>query len=270
MARAKRAIERYGIQTVSGRVLVGLGLATLLASCGGDEAGPAAAGGTVADAQVAGAGSGWIMPPSVTGLRRDGGELVVSGQADPSGRVVLRTPAGRAYAAVADAEGRFEVRLTAVNGLVLTPEAQLGQETVPAPGRLVILDAAQGAAVLLSPGGISRRLGEGPVLSSVDHDGRAVILSGRAAPGSNVRVEVPGRGPIQVQADASGHWRIGMDGSPPSEVRVDGQVFAVPTMSVESGDGVASAINRLEREDGFLLEWQAPDGAPQTSLLPRR
>ena len=270
MAPAKRAIGRYGIQPTSGRVLVGLGLAMLLASCGGDETGRGAAGGAVADAQVAGAGSGWIMPPSVTGLRRDGGELVVSGQADPSGRVVLRTPAGRAYAAVADAEGRFEVRLTAMDGLVLTPEAQLGQETVPAPGRLMILDAGWGAAVLLSPGGTSGRLGEGPPLSSVDHDGRAVILSGRAAPGSDVRVEAQGRGPIQVQADASGHWRIGMDGSPPSEIRVDGRVFAFPAMSVDTRDGAASAITRLEREDGILLKWKAPDGAPQTSWLPLR
>lgn len=251
-------------------MLAGFGLAILLVSCGGDETGPAAAGGDVADAQVAGAGSGWIMPPSVTGLRRDGTELVVSGQADPGGRVVLRTPAGRAYAAVADAAGLFEVRLTAIDGLVLTPEAQLGQESVPAPGRMVILDAASGSAVLLSPGGTSRRLGEGPLLSSVDHDGRAVILSGHAAPGANVRVEVPGRGPIQVQADAAGQWRIGMDGGPPSEVRVQGQVFSVPAMSVDSGDGAASAITRLEREDGFLLKWQAPDGAPQTSWLPRR
>ncbi len=241
----------------------------LVAACGSQETGPAAAGGDVADAQVAGEGSGWIMPPSVTGLRRDGTELVVSGEADPGGRVVLRTPAGRAYAAVADAQGLFEVRLTAVDGLVLAPEAQLGQESVPAPGRMVILDAARGSAVLLSPGGTSRRLGEGPVLSSVDHDGRAVILSGHAAPGANVRVEVPGRGPIQVQADAAGQWRIGMDGSPPSEVRVEGQVFAVPALSVGGGDN-ASAITRVERKDGVLLKWQAPDGAPQASWLPRR
>lgn len=248
--------------------MAGLALALLVAACGGDEAGTAAAGGALADTQVAGAGAGWIMPPSVTGLRRDGAELVVSGQADPGGRVVLRTPAGRAYAAVADTEGLFEVRLSAVNGLVLTPEAQLGQETVPAPDRVMILDAERGTAVLLSPGGTSRRLGEGPLLSSVDHDGRAVILSGRATPGQDVSVDVPGRGPIQVQADAQGHWRIGMDGSPPSEVRVDGQAFAIPALSVDRS-GPASAITRLERADGFYLRWQAPDGAPQTSWLPR-
>ncbi len=268
MAPVKRAIERYGIRLPGGRAVAGLALGMLVAACSSQETGPAA-GGDVADAQVAGAGSGWIMPPSVTGLRRDGTELVVSGQADPGGRVVLRTPAGRAYAAVADAQGLFEVRLTAVDGLVLAPEAQLGQESVPAPGRMVILDAARGSAVLLSPGGTSRRLGEGPVLSSVDHDGRAVILSGHAAPGANVRVEVPGRGPIQVQADAAGQWRIGMDGSPPSEVRVEGQVFAVPALSVDGGDN-ASAITRVERKDGVLLKWQAPDGAPQASWLPRR
>jgi hypothetical protein len=250
--------------------MAGLALALLGAGCGGDEAGPAAVGGGLADTQVAGAGAGWIMPPSVTGLRRDGTELVVSGQADPGGRVVLRTPAGRAYAAVADSGGVFEVRLTAVDGLVLTPEAQLGQETVPAPGRLVILDATQGAAVLLSPGGISRRLGDGPALSSVDHDGRAVILSGRATSGQDVRVDVPGRGLIQVQADASGHWRIGLDGSPPSEVRVEGQVFAIPALSLAGSDGTPATIVRLEREDGFLLGWQAPDGAGQISWLPRR
>ncbi|MEH6699609.1 MAG: hypothetical protein V7672_12970 [Brevundimonas sp.] len=255
---------------MGGKGLAGLALAVLLAGCGGDESGPAAAGRAVAEAPVAGAGSGWIMPPSVTGLRRDGTELVVSGQADPGGRVVLRTPAGRAYAAVADAGGLFEVRLTAVDGLVLAPEAQLGQETVPGPGRLVILDAARGSAVLLSPGGTSQRLGEGPLLSSVDHDGRAVILSGRADPGSDVRVEVPGRGPIHVQADTLGHWRIGMDGSPPSEVRVEGQVFAVPALSIDRRDGAVTAITRLEREDGFLLKWQAPDGAHQVSWLPRR
>jgi hypothetical protein len=270
MAPVKRANDQYGNRLPRGRTLAGLAAAMLVAGCGGDEAGTAAAGGGVADAQMAGAGPGWIMPPSVTALRRDGTELVVSGQADPGGRVVLRTSAGRAYAAVADAGGVFEVRLTAVDGLVLTPEAQLGQETVPAPGRLVILDAAQGAAVMLSPGGISRRLGDGPVLSSVDHDGRAVILSGRADPGVTVTVEVPGRGPVAVQADEAGYWRIGMDGSPPAEVRVEGQIFAIPALSVARSDGTPATIGRLEREDGFLLKWQAPDGAPQSSWLPRR
>lgn len=267
MASAKRMIERYGLRPPAGRAATGLALALLVAGCGGDENSSREA---VAAAQVASAGSGWIMPPSVTGLRRDGAELVVSGQADPGGRVVLRTPAGQAYAAVADAEGQFEVRLTAVDGLVLTPEAQLGQDTVPAPGRLIVLDAARGSAVILSPGGASRRLGEAPPLSSVDHDGRAVILSGRASPGTNVRVEVPGRGPIQVQADSTGQWRVGFDGSPPADVRIEGQDFAIPPLSVDRNDATAPDISRDEREDGFVLRWQAPDGAPQTSWLPRR
>jgi len=270
MVQVKRAIEQQGPRPIRNGRLFGLAAALVLAGCGGDDAGPLNAPGSVTGAQVAGAGSGWIMPPSVTGLRDDGAELVVSGVADPGGRVVLRTPTGRAYAAVADATGAFEVRLVAANGLVLTPEAQLGQETVPAPERLMILDAARGSAVLLSPGGSSRRLGEGPLLSSVDHDGRAVILSGRATPGSNVRVEVPGRGPIQIRADTSGDWQIGLEGPPPPEARVEGQIFAIPALSIATGDSPSSVISRVEREDGFLLQWKAPDGAPQTSWLPRR
>lgn len=244
-----------------------IGLA--LAGCGGDATDPQRAV-QAAGAEGATAGSGWIMPPAVQAVAVQGAELVVSGLADPGGRVVLRTPAGRAYAAVADAEGAFEVRLAAVDGLVLTPEAQLGQDAVPAPERLVVLEAARGTAVLLSPGGTSRRLGERPLLASVDQDGRAMILAGWARPDTEVRLEVPGRGPMPVRTDAAGHWRVGMDGMPPSEVRVNGQVFAIPGPSVAVGDAAASVIVLAAREEGFLLRWQAPDGAPQTSWLPRR
>jgi hypothetical protein len=270
MARVKRAIEHYDIPRLGRGGLAALAAGLLVAGCGGDEATPRTSAGPVAEAEVAGAGSGWIMPPAVTGVTGDGTELVVAGQADPGGRVVLRTPEGRAYAAVADAAGAFEVRLTAVNGMVLTPEAQLGQETVPAPERLLIMDAIRGTAVLLSPGGGSRRLGAAPLLSSVDFDGRAVILSGHAAPDSQVGVEIPGRGPVQIKADAVGRWRIGLDGAVPSEVRVEGRAFAIPALSVDAVSPGSAAILRVERDDGDLLKWYAPDGAPQTSWLPRR
>lgn len=269
MAPAKRAIDTHSL--LSSRVggLLGLGLMLGLGACGGDDsaAGPPAA--PVTKAEVNGA-SPWMMPPSVKTVDRDGADLVVSGLGDPGGRVVLRTPVGRAYAAVADARGVFAVRLSAADGLVLTPEAQLGQDTVPAAGRLVILDSQAGTAVTLSPGEASRRLGPAPVLAAVDHDGRAVILSGRSDPDSTVRIDMPGRGPLQVRAESSGIWRVTLDGGVPSEVQVNGQAFALPGLVTAGASGVTSAVAVLTRDDGYLLQWQAPDGAPQTTWLPRR
>ena len=270
MAPAKRAIDTRSV--LSSRIggLLGLGLMLGLAACGGDEGSAGQAAAPVTKAEMDGGASPWMMPPSVKTVERDGADLVVSGLGDPGGRVVLRTPVGRAYAAVADARGVFAVRLSAADGLVLTPEAQLGQDTVPAAGRLVILDSQAGTAVILSPGEASRRLGAAPALAAVDHDGRAVILSGRADPDSTIRIDMPGRGPLQVRAESSGTWRVTLDGGVPSEVQVNGQAFALPGLSMAQASGANSAVAVLTRDDGYLLQWQAPDGAPQTSWLPRR
>lgn len=241
----------------------------VLAGCsaGDERAGALDAG---RPAEVAGAASSWIMPPSVGSVEAEGAELVVSGRADPGGRVVLRTPDGRAYAAVADTGGRFEIRTSAIEGLVLTPEAQLGQEAVPAVARLLILEAAPAEAVLLSPGAASTRLGASPALSSVDHDGRAVILSGRGAPNAEIVVDVGGRGPARLTTDAAGGWQIGLEGLPPATVQIGTEVFAIPPLGGERIETVPGTVSREVREDGTLLRWQTPDGAPQTTWLPRR
>lgn len=258
---APRGAGRIGLTALAG-VLV-------LAGCNADDerAGTLEAGRA---AEVAGAASSWIMPPSVSSVQAEGAELVVSGRADPGGRVVLRTPDGRAYAAVADTGGRFEIRTSATEGVVLTPEAQLGQEAVPAVARLLILDAVSAQAVLLSPGAASTRLGASPALSSIDHDGRAVILSGRGAPNSEIVVEVGGRGPARLTTDAAGGWQIGLEGLPPTTVQIGTEVFSVPPLGGDRIETAPGTVDRQEREGGTLLRWQTPDGAPQTTWLPRR
>ncbi len=265
----KRANRQTAPRGARPGILTALAGALVLVGCTADDerAGPSEAG---RKAEVAGAASSWIMPPSVGSVRADGAELVVSGRADPGGRVVLRTPDGRAYAAVADTGGEFEIRMTATEGVVLTPEAQLGQQAVPAVGRLLILDAASAQAVLLSPGGASTRLGASPALASIDHDGRAAILSGRGAPNSEIVVDVGGRGPARLTTDAAGGWQVGLEGLPPSVVTIGTEVFAIPPLASDRIDTAPGTVNREDREGGTLLRWQTPDGAPQTTWLPRR
>lgn len=230
--------------------VIALSVASGVAACGDRTAETGAAD----EAATA----GWAIPPRIDSVLRAQGVLIFKGRAQPGGRVVLRSAEGAAYAAVADDQGGFDIRMAAPAGpLILTPETQVGQEASPAPQRLVILDGGQGPIALLTPGAPARRLNATPTLGAVDADGRSVLVSGRSAPGGEVSVQIDDRPAVAVQAGPDGNWSLPVEGVGARRIAVEGDVFAYP------GAGPAGRAG-----EGWHVDWTAPDGARQSTWLP--
>ncbi|MES2835288.1 MAG: hypothetical protein V4707_11330 [Pseudomonadota bacterium] len=230
--------------------VIALSVASGLAACGDREAETAAAEGATT--------SGWAIPPRIDSVVLAQATLIFKGQAQPGGRVVLRSADGAAYAAVADDKGGFDIRMAAPTGpVMLTPETQVGQEASPAPQRLVILDGGRGPIALVTPGAPARRLNATPSLGAVDADGRSVLVSGRTAPGGEVSVQIDDRPSVAVQAGPDGNWSLPVEGVGARRIAVEGDVFAYP------GAGPAGRAG-----EGWRVDWTAPDGARQSTWLP--
>lgn len=207
----------------------------------------------------------WTRPPVIERVQRTGAALVVSGAAEPGARVVLRSDTGAAFAASADSQGRFEIRVAApAEHLLLRPETQVGQDTAPSPDRLLILAAGRGPIVVLRPGGPTRRLDAAPVLGAIDSDGRMRLASGRAPPGT-AQVEVQSGGEtVQVAPDAEGRWSIMLaPQGAPDQIQVAGRVFVWPG---EIARGQDLAVERMAA--GWRIAWTGPGGASQSTWLP--
>jgi len=208
---------------------------------------------------------GWSRTPRIESARTSAGGLVVTGSAEPGGRVVLRSGAGAAHAAVADSRGAFEVRIPAAEGhLLLRPETQMGQEAAVSPDRLLILDGGRGPVAVLRPGGPTRRLDRTPALGAVDSDGRMVMASGRAE-SPDRPVEVSGGGvATRVQPAPDGRWSVLLPATP-------GDTFTIGEAEFVWPGPVGTGPNELQAEQssgGWRVGWSGPDGARQWTWLP--
>lgn len=212
--------------------------------------------------------SSWTAPPHIETVDQTPGVLIFRGVAQPGGRVVLRSTAGAAHASGADADGRFEIRMAVPDeDLMLYPEAQVGQDAIPAPERLLIIRGGRGPIVLLRSGRASRRLDQAPALAAIDSDGHVMLVSGQVA-GSpqTVRVAV-GDGPeIGASPDSHGHWTAVFNRVGTVPVRLNGVVFTYP------GDAtpVATDMSVARAGAGWRVGWKGGTGAPQTTWLPDR
>lgn len=232
-------------------------LATVLAGCS-----PAPAGNTDETPRAPG---DWARPPLIERVSRQGDELLVSGVAEPGGRVVLRSETGSAYAASADANGRFEIHVAAKAGhLLLRPETQVGQDAAPSPDRLLILAGGDGPMALLRFGGPARRLDAAPALGAVDSDGRMRLASGVTAEGT-AQVDVISDGQtLRVTPGSDGRWSLMLPmTSAPDGIEVAGRIFAWPgeapggeSLSVEQGAA------------GWRVGWSGAGGGRQSTWLP--
>jgi hypothetical protein len=209
--------------------------------------------------------AGWTRPPEITVVQRAQGVLLFSGEAEPGSRVVLRSESGAAYAAAADAEGRFEIRMAAPTGdLLLQPETQIGQDAAPSPDRLLILAGGRGPIAILRAGGPTRRLDPAPALGAVDSDGRMRLASGRSSTGAEpIPLQAGGETGL-VTPDSAGRWRLVLSPSDGAdEIRVGEQTFIWPG---ESGDAAPTGVERAGR--GWRVIWTGPGGARQATWLP--
>jgi hypothetical protein len=212
------------------------------------------------------ASSGWTRTPDIRSVVTAPGGLTVIGVAQPGARVALRSGGGVAYAAAADAAGRFEIRIAAPKDhVLLQPETQIGQEAAISPDLLVVLDEGRGPVALLRAGGAARRLDDAPALGAVDSDGRSVLASGRSG-GAQVSVSVPANDAIaRVRSGLDGAWTLLLSAGSGEAIRVEGETFTWP------GPGQAGTDLVVERAgEGWRIGWSAASGARQWTWLPTR
>ena len=209
--------------------------------------------------------SGWTRPPAIDSVLRAGAGLVVGGAAEPGARVVLRSDSGAAYAATANGQGRFEIRMAAPSGhLLLRPETQVGQDAAPSPDRLLILAGGRGPIAVLRPGGATRRLDAAPALGAVDGDGAARLASGRVQTAAVPVVVVAGGETVRVTPDSVGRWSLMLNpAAGADEIRVGGQTFLWPGI-----DAPGSGLQVERAGQGWRVGWPGPSDARQTSWLP--
>jgi hypothetical protein len=241
------------------RIAARLGIALLagLAACSRDAA-PKAGPERPAD--------DWVRPPAIQSVERGPASLIFHGLAQPGARVVLRADDGQAYAAAADEAGRFDIRMTPPAGhRLFRPEAQQGQDAIPSPGLLLIIDGGRGPIALLRSGGAARRLDRGPALGAIDSDGRVMVASGAAAANAPPTVRVQGEPPAPATAGADGRWTaiLGPTPSGSRTVEVGGAAFVWPG---EAPRGDALSVERAGA--GWRVGWSGPAGGRQTTWLP--
>lgn len=209
---------------------------------------------------------GWTAAPRIRAVERQGAGLIVHGEAPPGARVVLRGDQEAAFAAGADAAGRFDVRVGAPSApMLLTPEVQIGRFPAPGPERLMLVGEGTLLAAMLVEGGASRRLSAGPALDSVDGDGGGILVSGRAVPGARLSVSGGGGVAVEVNVDSSGRWTAALPnlGDHPTSIRVGDASFAYP------GPTDGADVGRIERAGaGWRLTRALSSSARQTSWFP--
>ncbi|WP_396593252.1 hypothetical protein [Brevundimonas sp. R86498] len=205
---------------------------------------------------------GWLMPPQIESVVVEGAGLNLRGRSAPLGRVAVGDPGGQAYAVAADGEGRFELRIPRpARDTLFVVEGRAGQQSYPAPYRLLVAADPSGPIGLVSIGAPTRRLDPGPALDAVDTDGRAALVSGRARAGSQVIVR-SGR-ESEATADREGRWTVAVAGGVET-IEVAGQVFT-PTSVPPGREGALEPV-----AGGWQVSWRAPDGARQTTWFPDR
>jgi hypothetical protein len=219
--------------------------------------------------------AGYLKPPRLVSAMREGGTVVLAGDAEPSASVRLGAPTGETLTGRADASGHW--RLVAplaaeprLYGLSMTLE----NRTVQAQGYLMVTPSAN--AVLLRAGAGAQVLGQSspsPRVLAVDYDrGGGGVISGVATPGAGlgVRVDRATRGQGKVGED--GRFTISLSQALESGARtiqVAGEggeqqiVIEVSPAEPPTAGPVRSTLTPV----GWRVDWITPGGGVQTTQL---
>lgn len=248
---------------------VGLAFA-VLAACG-----PKAPGTRVKADKPDSAEAGYIAPPTLDGVRRAGGGVVLSGRGAPNADLRLGSPTGEVVMGKVDAGGQWRVTVPGEPGVRLFGLSTIREgRTVQAEGYVMVAEG--GEVALLRAGAGARRLAPGSsspriLTVDVDREGGAVV-SGMAAPGAglNVRVDRITRG--GDHADDSGRFSISLSGLLSSgvhdvQVAGEGGETAV-TIAISPAAPLVYGPVRADRTPiGWRVDWMTPGGGVQTTLL---
>lgn len=215
---------------------------------------------------------GWVEAVAFGTVQRRPGSLVVHGRAAPGARVVLRGAAGEAFAASADEQGAFELRVAPpAADQLYRAEIQAGQDSARGPDWLLVTTAPQGPIAVLTPGSASRRLDRHGLIEAVDHDGRAMLVSGSAPPGATVELTLDGRPVAPSVAGPLGRWVADLGSAGAGPVRLGARAEGVAAEAAYPGhdQSGAGAVIVEAISGGVRVIWSGPAGARQSAWFPQ-
>ena len=219
--------------------------------------------------------AGYLAPPTITSARPEGEAVRVEGAAAPNARVRIAPPRGEPILVQADAQGRWRALLTASQPVHLFGlSMSQGPRTAQSEGYMMMTEDGQVAQLRAGAGAVSlAEPSATPKILAVDYDrdGGAVV-SGVAAPGSNLALRVDRDRRGETKADARGRFSISL-AEPLAlgahELEVGGQ-GGQDVLSVEitpiGGVGAGPYVGR-RTPYGWRVDWMPPGGGLQSTLI---
>ncbi|MFN3537555.1 MAG: hypothetical protein ACK4Y4_08930 [Brevundimonas sp.] len=209
----------------------------------------------------------WAAPPRLESAVFGADGVTLTGAASPGDRIVLTNMAGVSVAATTSSDGVFSLHLAPGDGVSLHhAEIQSGGSQARAGEWLAITQGPNAVAAVLASGAAVTPLNHAGLLSGVDYDGSAVLVSGAALPGESVRVSLDDRTAQAVTADQTGRYVARFASAPPGSRRfrveagdrAQDVVLTLTTPPTElgaTGSGVATRIDWPTPGGGFQSSW---------------
>ncbi len=233
---------------------------------------------TNAVADTAAAEQGYVPPPQVMTATVDpAGVIALNGSAGPGAKIELQSPEGERQSTTAQKTGAWVLRLPAVSRpRMFALSETLNGRGVHAEGALIVLPRPGPAALLARAGFGSLPLehsGAEPSLATIDYDpGGFAAFSGTARPGSTVRLSLDGAPAGLAQVDDMGRYAV---------LAANHRLSFGPHLAfIETATGdiprpfqlihpgpLTSPYQATAEADGWRVEWAAPGGGVQTTLI---
>jgi hypothetical protein len=250
-------------------------LAGLLIGCGPSERDASWRGDVPKAPADPAADAGYLKPPTLTASRpQPGGDILLTGQAEPAALVRLGAPGAEPLTTTADAAGHWTLRLppSAEVRLFGLSMSQADRQ-VQSQGYLALLP--DGRAAQLRSGASTYVYGGGsdaPRLLTVDFDGdgaASVSGSARAGSGLSLRIDRTARG--VGKADSQGRFHLAVErplnaGALAFEIAGDSgeQGLVVP---VSAAPDLAVPFRAARSGKAWRIDWMTPGGGVQSSLI---
>lgn len=222
--------------------------------------------------------AGYARPPQLLGAQRlpDGG-IILSGRADPQDRVRLSAPAGEAYGATADDNGRWTIDLPAAADVRLFGLSEvLAGRLVQSEGYIALPPAQGQAAVVLRAGVGAMALGAAPArprIAAIDCDGAGgAVISGLARPGAALHLSIDENAGVDARADNDGRYSIALGaamraGDHQATVSAGGDSVRA-RFAIGAPPAIAGVPFRGQRQaDRWRIDWITPGGGVQTTYI---
>jgi hypothetical protein len=233
---------------------------------------------TNAVADTAAAEQGYVAPPQV--IKADvnsNGVISLNGAAAPSARVELQSPEGEGRSTTTQKSGLWVLRLPAVSRPRMFALSEIiDGRAVHAEGALIVLPRPAPAALLVRAGFGCLTLENGgarPSLTTIDYDpGGFAAFSGTAQPGSTVRLSLDGAPAGLAQVDNMGRYAVLAAnhrlsfGTHLAFIETASGEIRRPFQLIQPGP-LMSPYQATAEADGWRVEWAAPGGGVQTTLI---